>query len=305
MTPYLLFCCDPFDLKMPDLDFGEEFTVSKNAGFTNLLFSFEELTKAKDAKSATGRIKPATNLQKIIYRGWMLKPADYLLLYTELFLKNYQLINTPAEYTNCHYLPNSYKYIVNYTPKSVWVQLEDGRVNYPHLFNAIKVFGNASILIKDYVKSQKHYWHSACFIPSAANKEKVQAVVDKFVELQGDDINEGIVVREFVLLADIATHSKSGMPLTEEYRLFFLNRELAGYYDYWEEGEYKHLVQPPIEMFTNIAQTIESNFFSLDIAKTEQGDWIIIETGDGQVAGLPEKADKQLFYQKVKEHFYS
>jgi hypothetical protein len=31
----------------------------------------------------------------------------------------------------------------------------------------------------------------------------------------------------------------------------------------------------------------------MDIAKKENGDWIILELGDGQVSGLPDNADKR------------
>ncbi|MEK3873410.1 MULTISPECIES: ATP-grasp domain-containing protein [unclassified Paenibacillus] len=40
--------------------------------------------------------------------------------------------------------------------------------------------------------------------------------------------------------------------------------------------------------FLEIAKQIRSNFFTMDIAKTEAGGWIVIEVGDGQVSGLPE-----------------
>jgi hypothetical protein len=295
MLPHVLFCNDMFDPKMPDPDFVEEFNAAKNAGLATLLLSFEDLTKEKDAALATKRIRSGTDSETVIYRGWMLKPYDYTLLYDALLLKNYRLINTPAEYKNCHYLPDSYPFIEKHTPKTTWVKIENDQVDYAKIFNAIKPFGNAPLVIKDYVKSQKHYWDTACFIPSAADKEKVKSIISTFIQLQGEGLNEGIVIREFVPLNDIAIHSKSGMPLKQEYRLFFLNKKLIGVYDYWEEGNYTD--EPiPLDLFKGMANNIESNFFSMDIAKTTNGEWIIIELGDGQVAGLPDKADKDAFY---------
>jgi len=38
----------------------------------------------------------------------------------------------------------------------------------------------------------------------------------------------------------------------------------------------------------------------MDIAKVENGGWIIIELGDGQVSGLPDNADMNEFYNKLK-----
>ena len=81
--------------------------------------------------------------------------------------------------------------------------------------------------------------------------------------------------------------------------IFFCNKKLVGIYDYWEEGEYK-LSKPNTKEFEEIAKMVGSNFFSMDIARQKNGELIIIELGDGQVAGLPEKADRNEFYKLIK-----
>ena len=40
----------------------------------------------------------------------------------------------------------------------------------------------------------------------------------------------------------------------------------------------------------------------MDVAKKKDGDWIIMELGDGQVAGLPDNADRNEFYNNLKEN---
>ena len=37
----------------------------------------------------------------------------------------------------------------------------------------------------------------------------------------------------------------------------------------------------------------------MDIAKRKDGDWMIIELGDGQVAGLPESSEAEAFYREL------
>ena len=37
----------------------------------------------------------------------------------------------------------------------------------------------------------------------------------------------------------------------------------------------------------------------MDIVKTKNGNWVIVELGDGQVAGLPDNADRDSFYQAL------
>jgi hypothetical protein len=300
----ILFCDNPFENKPSvDTDYEDEFVSAKESGFTTLLFSYESLTKDKDAEYAIRKIKRSDTLQKIIYRGWMLKPTQYALLYSLLLTKNYQIINSPAEYQNCHYLPDSYKFISGHTPKTIWLTVENQKVNYDQVFNKISIFENSPVIVKDFVKSQKHYWDTACYIPSAADKNKVKSVIENFVELQNTDLNEGLVIREFVELNDLTIHSKSGMPLKQEYRLFFLNGQLLGCYEYWEEGEYSAEEHPPLGLFKDIAKGIKSNFFSMDIAKTKKGEWIIIELGDGQVAGFPDKVDRLKFYDLARQYY--
>lgn len=40
----------------------------------------------------------------------------------------------------------------------------------------------------------------------------------------------------------------------------------------------------------------------MDVAKKKNGGWIIMELGEEQVTGLPENADKDDFYRKLKEN---
>ena len=295
----MIFCDNPFDPKTVDPDFQDEFTAAKESGFTTFIFSFDTLIKDKDVLTATRKINSNDLLEKIIYRGWMLKPFEYSLLYDSLIAKNYQLINSPIEYQNAHYLPDNYKFIKNFTPKTVWTNLDNKQPNYENIFKLIEDFKDSPLILKDYVKSQKHYWDTACFIPTAKDKDKVKSVVNKFIQLQGNDLNQGLVFRQFIELNHLTIHSKSGMPLKEEYRLFFLKGKLLGCYEYWEEGDYAPKEKPPLGTFIDIAKNIRSNFFSMDIARTKQGNWIIIELGDGQVAGLPEKVNKNEFYEAL------
>ena len=89
------------------------------------------------------------------------------------------------------------------------------------------------------------------------------------------------------------------MPLTKEFRLFFLEGKLIFDSEYWDEGEYAE-TNLPKEFFTEIAQNIKSNFFTIDVAQTISGNWLIIELGDGQVAGLSEKSNENDFYKSIR-----
>jgi hypothetical protein len=59
---------------------------------------------------------------------------------------------------------------------------------------------------------------------------------------------------------------------------------------------------PPIATFQPLAAQVDSCFFTMDIAqRASDNQWQIIELGDGQVAGLPERMDVGRFYLALAE----
>jgi hypothetical protein len=292
----IIYCDSVFDNKIIESDYEEEKESAIKVGFDFSLISFEELTDGSVSR-ALKLIQETKNKEFAIYRGWMLTPFQYKNLFDGLLTKNIQLINTPSEYQHCHYLPDSYKKIESKTPKSNWTTTLDNK----SVLELTKKFGGKSIIVKDFVKSEKHNWKDACFIPNASDSDNVKAIVNKFIELRGDALNEGLVFRQFEELEFLTKHSQSGMPLTKEFRIFFANKKIVKVFDYWDEGEYG-TTKPELDEFIKIAQNIDSIFFTMDVAKKKNGNWIIMELGDGQVAGLPDNADKNEFYLNLKEN---
>ena len=293
----IIFCDSGFDPKEIDYMYVEEYNSAKKENISISLISFEEL-KRDNFKSSIKRVKESEIEEMGIYRGWMLKPNQYEKLYEELLTKNIRLINNPQEYKFCHYLPQWYESLKSFTPKTTYKELnEEFDINkYQQELNE---FEDKPIIVKDYVKSQKHYWNEACYIPNPRDKEKTKRVIEKFIELQGEDINEGLVFREYVELEKLTNHSISGMPLTKEYRVFVLRGELISTYNYWDEGDYEGVI-PKFEQFEGLIKQIRSKFYTIDIARKKNGEWIIMELGDGQVSGLPENANKEEFYKEIK-----
>lgn len=292
----VIFCCEPFNDKTVDAYYESEYLGAKSLGHDVGLISLEDLL-LNNVSKALRRVPTADDMETAIYRGWMLKPQYYELLYKGLLTRNIKLINTTEEYLECHYFPNTYKNIKHRTPLSYWLDIETMNTN--KLDNILDKFGEKSLIVKDYVKSRKHEWEEACFIPSASNKTQAFQVINNFIQRQGEELNGGIVLREFIYLEGIIKHPISGMPLSKEYRLFFLNNKLVHRFEYWDEATYDAEDKMDIDEFLEIAKEIRSNFFTIDIAKTEAGEWIVIEVGDGQVSALPEKVSVEEFYQSI------
>jgi hypothetical protein len=294
-----VFCCDPFSKSEPDSVYATEFEAAEKHGFPCALINFEALVNDDNPQRAVARVAEGTGETKAVFRGWMMKPDAYTKLYGALLDRNVRLINSPEEYRHAHYLPESFDLIQKRSPRTVWLELH-GAPDFDNIFASLRDFGSSPLIVKDFVKSRKHEWADACFIPSAADTESVRRVVTNFVQRQGSDLNEGLVFREFVDFQSVGKHPKSGLPLFQEYRLFFLSGEMLDVVEYWETGAYT-TDSPPTDEFSLIAQGIRSHFFTMDVAKTRSGEWLIVELGDGQVAGLPEKLDVDHFYAKFSE----
>ncbi len=295
----LLFCTDPFDVKLVDEPYRIEAEAARFAGFEIALLDFDALVLDNNPMRAVRRVAEQFEPTQCIYRGWMLSVEQYAVLFDALAKKNIELINDVNRYRECHEFPSAYDVIREHTPRSVWISNDE--IDQPgRIVQAALAFGNAPLIVKDFVKSRKHEWEEACFIPSAHDHEVLERIVRTFIERQAESLTGGVVLREFVELEPIGSHSKSGMPLTKEFRIFFLDGAPLLIEHYWEEGEYGTTRDVPMDQFINVARCLESRFFTMDIACTKRGEWLIIELGDGQVAGLPERALPAEFYAALK-----
>ena len=258
-----LFCNHPLYQRRVDEDFQEEYQA---AGLNHpcALFSYEDLEKG--SLSLYGNSISGLT----IYRGWMMKPDMYKTLYLLLEERGIILINTPEEYERYHLLPGWYHEFSNETVHSVWEDIGT-------LSAAMSLTKNlhGSYVVKDFVKSRKYEWYDACFIQNIENRENAERIIGN--------------------LRSIGFHEKSGMPISEEYRIFVFAGNLLCVNDYWENANKTSLSDDEVEWIKSIAKRIKSNFVTIDVARKEDGSLIIMELGDGQVSGL-QQIDPTDFY---------
>lgn len=282
-----IFCNHPLYPNQVDEDYAEEFHA---AGLKHActLFSYEDLVFGKLSLYGK-RISGLT-----IYRGWMMKPKLYRIFYDRLEAKGIILINTPEEYEKYHTLPGWYDDFRDDTAKSVWE--EQGTVE-----SALLLTGELEgpFIVKDYVKSRKHEWYDACFINNIADKENAERIIKNFIERQDADLVGGVVLRQFEKLKSIGFHEKSGMPISEEYRVFVFAGRIMIIDDYWQENRKISFSNEEQLWIEAAVKKLESNFVTIDIARREDGKLIIMELGDGQVSGLQQIKPTD-FYQAFK-----
>ena len=290
----VLFPSEPCAPSAVDGMYEAEAEAARQLSFTIGLIDHEALVGDENVQAAISANERFAKPQKALYRGWMMPIKAYASLYETLKSKNIHLMTTPQAYEFCHHLPSSYELIEGLTPATLWFEC-DGKPDWEGLFARLAQFGHNSLVLKDYVKSQKHYWHEACYIPRASDKETVKKVVQKFLELQGEDLAGGLVFRLFEQYKSLGNHEISGMPLSIEYRLFVLQGRPLLLCPYWDDGEYIGEA-PELSVFEDLLAKIESPFYTADMALREDGQWRLVELGDGQVAGLPDSCTAADFY---------
>jgi hypothetical protein len=295
--PRLLLCADPLMPRIADSAFEIETAAIDELGWPHDLLDLEALLKG-DAARSTRRFREGAD--RYLYRGWMVPAGRYEDLATATAARGGSLMTSPASYLATHHLPSWYAAVEPSTPRTVWVEGMPP-YDFASIHAALTSFGDRPMIVKDFVKSRKHEWDEACFIPAADDASAVERVVSRFVELQGDELAGGLVFREFVDLEPVGRHSRSGLVLGREYRLFFVGGRLLIGGRYWDGIDYDDNF--PAEPFERIATAIQSPFFSMDIARTAAGDWIVMEIGDGQVSGLPDAIQPSEFYRRLKSHF--
>ena len=285
-----LFCSNYFDKNQPDEDYQEEYNCVKKMGKEILLFSLDGFLE-KNIVDIRITNEPTT----LIYRGWMLTYDEYTALYQALLSKGFTLINSPEQYRQCHYLPFWYDLLKNNTPNSLWTK------NIPkdeEILQLLKKFGTKPLIVKDYVKSRKHEWSEACFIPNPAELSAALQVVSTFRARQAANLVGGVVLREYVSLNLLGNHEKSDMPIAKEVRIFCFRHKPFAYIQYWSGAEAFNIND--YQELINQCALLDNNFYTIDLAQTIDNQWIIMEVGDGQVSGLQEY-DPALFYEKLFE----
>ena len=113
--------------------------------------------------------------------------------------------------------------------------------------------------------------------------------MEKFYQYRGNLFTGGICIKEFVNL-------KKYDERKNEYRVFYASGEILTISR--NSGQPQYAPTPPMELVEQY-RGLESVFYTVDFAELENGEWIIIEVGDGGVSGLSDFQDYEEFYRKL------
>src|SRR4051812_44070161 len=114
-------CRDPLEPAQPDRSFQAEVAAIERLGQSYVLVDHDALVRGDDPARVVRRVPQQVESITAVYRGWMVTPSQYRVLYDALAVRNIRLINEPDQYRHCHHLPECYPIIERLTPRSVWL----------------------------------------------------------------------------------------------------------------------------------------------------------------------------------------
>lgn len=212
----------------------------------------------------------------------------YKELSEDLSYSNSKLINSVRQHGFIKDLRNYVDVLGENTPKT-WFRMADVPDN------------GGPFVLKGETNSLKNKWNTHMF---AENKREA---VETMLRLQDVFPDQEIYTREFVPLETLTT-GINGQPITKEFRCFCYRDKLLSVGYYWSSHVEELATVPstsevPMEWLQPIIDTLSKHttFYVIDVAKTQNGNWIVIELNDGQMSGLSECDPDEVFRSLRKE----
>jgi hypothetical protein len=300
MKPTIIFPSDSDASYKPDFAFADECDAAREAGFDVAFFNLgihfggePEFRKLPDIPSS------------IVYRGWILTEENYSSLAMHLYQAGgHTLITNPSHYEKATNLPSWYDSLKTLTPRSFWYPSRNDVLDIEIAESVKRNTYGQPLILKDYLKSRKHEWNDACFIPDSWDVENVARVLTNFKKLQGDSLWGGFVFRDYIKFKELRKHPSSGTPIIHEVRQFYFSNGVKPVpffqNNYWPDYD-QDVETPPQHVIETVGQKVNLPFFVVDFGLTEEGYWLPIEVNDGGSAGLPNVKDAPKFYSKLVE----
>lgn len=277
----ILFPADYFDKSRPDPAMQAEYEAALAEARLDVdTFDLERFEC--DGRVVLGRGFSDPSLP-LVYRGWMMKPGQYVAFHRGLRELGLSPLVGAGEYAEFHMFPIAYErhaVLREISPRLVafpGTNVDAGAVNWSF----------SRFMVKDYVKSVKGTSFPA-FFEVPVSQGRMDEIVGEFVSLRGELFTEGIAIKEHLDLA-----RRGGT--TNEWRAFYLRGKLLSACPNSGQGARSAPAAPP-EAMLRAVEDLGSPFCTVDFAELSGGGWIVVETGDGQVSGLATSQGPEVFY---------
>ncbi|OBU11284.1 hypothetical protein AYY17_00565 [Morganella psychrotolerans] len=189
----------------------------------------------------------------VIWRGWMLNTKEYQQLHRAIALLGSTMLSSADDYIRNHHITGWYECCREFTPETVITSVD---ADFEEVTRNLRW---PAYFVKDYVKSLTTNRGSI-----AKNADEIREIIKLIAHYRGE-IEGGICLRHIEYFIE-----------NTERRYFVLNKIIYSADDNI----------PPIVY--DIADKINTPFFSVDITENTAGELRLIEIGDGQVSDIKE-----------------
>lgn len=244
----------------------------------------------------------AQKLFPVLFRRTAIPPGSLVIPRYSALPKNRELcedidalgsrtINTYEQHCYVADLRNWYYDLGEITPRT-WFALD-------------QIPNEGPFVLKGQTNSKKHQWNTHMF----ANTKREAAEVYYKLAIDGHVGAQQIYIRQYVPLKKLCD-GLNGLPISEEYRFFILDGRVVSAGFYWsshtEELEEQGIELSPwtsgAKQFVEKVIALVGNkcrFWVVDIARTVNDQWLVVELNDGQQAGLSDIHPEE-FYTRLK-----
>lgn len=143
---------------------------------------------------------------------------------------------------------------------------------------------DGQFVVKGRTNSRKHKWNTQMFA-----KDHRMAIEIAHNLLDDPLIAEqGVIVRRYEPL-ELLEYGINDQPFVNEHRIFYWGTNRLAHGFYWVQTEKQGIIDDEGLAFADrVASKVANHakFFVLDVAKTADGRWRLVEINDGQMSGL-------------------
>lgn len=262
---------DPLKPHRPTEHFAVEYDCARALGLDIGLVDHDALA----AGDADAGIAALPTVQDVVYRGWMLNAERYRAFESAVAARGGSLRASAEQYRTAHELPGWIAAVREFTAQAEMTVTD----SFDDFDAVCAQLGSGPAVLRDYVRSAKHYWTEAVFIPDVSDRAAARSVAARFRDIRDDDFAGGFVLRRFETY------------VSTEARTWWIDGScaLVTAHPDTPDSVPEDYVEPP--GLAGAIKAMELPFVTADLAQRDDGAWRLIEIGDGQVSDRPRTTD--------------
>lgn len=238
-----------------------------------------DFARCGSAEAALWVLNEAGGKECAFWLGYIPSADRYLEISQALSDKGYHLPNSPSQHNKAMELDLAYPEIRELTARTVVAFSVEGAVQR-------SVGLTFPLFVKGSVQSWKSKGWDACVVETV---DDLARLVRQILQFQSRTRGK-IVMRELLSLRH-TRKSGLGFPIGREYRVFLFNGKPVSMAYYWDSEDEFGKLSPKEEsevlrLAGEAARRLGVTYVAIDVGQDESGRWWVIETADGQFAGI-------------------